>query len=262
MSMMNTIKHLISASIAASALLVAMPDAQAAVPQTITQQGRLYDKSGMPINGTLKVRFAIYAELTDADPMNPAAPVWVNEFEVTFDEGYFSTTLGRDPADMDPANPRIAFDANTFDGSVRYIGITIDPDSGEKEMEPRASIQSVPYAMNAGVAFDAVGDIHPTSITVGGVPVIDATGSWIGNSSGLIGPTGATGATGPMGPQGLQGPQGEPGMSITGPTGPTGVVSTTSIAGSAPTPVPAGSGSAPWTFIGPSATLTVTANQR
>ena len=50
--------------------------------------------------------------------------------------------------------------------------------------------------------------------------VIDASGNWVGSSSGLkgeVGPTGPQGPQGATGPQGAQGPQG-----ATGPTGPTG----------------------------------------
>lgn len=56
---------------------------------------------------------------------------------------------------------------------------------------------------------------------------------------------------------GNPGPQGP-----AGPTGATGVVSIHPFAGSAPTPVPAGSGGAPWTFIGPTVSVPVAAGQR
>lgn len=56
---------------------------------------------------------------------------------------------------------------------------------------------------------------------------------------------------------GNPGPQGP-----AGPAGATGVVSIHPFAGSAPTPVPAGGGSAPWTFIGPTVSVPVAAGQR
>jgi hypothetical protein len=74
--------------------------------------------------------------------------------------------------------------------------------------------------------------IVKNGLTVGTTDVIAANGSWIGASSGLIGPQGATGpqgAQGPTGPQGAQGisgstgPQGAQGTAgATGPTGPQG----------------------------------------
>jgi hypothetical protein len=56
---------------------------------------------------------------------------------------------------------------------------------------------------------------------------------------------------------GNPGPQGP-----AGPAGATGVVSIHPFAGSAPTPVPAGGGGAPWTFIGPTVSVPVAAGQR
>jgi len=66
------------------------------------------------------------------------------------------------------------------------------------------------------------------TLTVGGVPVIDANGAWVGAPTGLIGPTGPqgdvgpAGATGPAGAKGDQGVQGIQG--IQGLTGATGAV--------------------------------------
>jgi hypothetical protein len=80
------------------------------------------------------------------------------------------------------------------------------------EMTPREEIDSVPYAL---VAADAVGDLHPTSVSVGGKLVIDGSGRWVGDPTGLQGPPGPAGGggTGPggQGPQGIQGPPGMPG---------------------------------------------------
>ncbi|WP_275939278.1 collagen-like protein [Polyangium spumosum] len=207
------ISRLISASAFAVALCAGAAAAEAAVPQTITHQGRLYDAKDAPVNGTLQVRFAIYADASSVDP------IWSESHDITFEEGYFSANLGT-------STP---FDKNVFDGSVRYLGVTVGDDP---EMTPRAPVQSVPYAMLAG---DAVGDIHPTSVSIGGTVVIDEAGKWVGDPSGLIGPegpqgpmgpkgaTGATGATGPAGPKGATGAQGPTGpMGPVGPTGPTG----------------------------------------
>ena len=77
-------------------------------------------------------------------------PIWTETVDVPFDEGYFSLQLGA-------VTP---FDATTFDGSTRYLGITIQ---GESEMSPRAEVASVPYAMFAN---DVNGDIHPNSVSI------------------------------------------------------------------------------------------------
>jgi hypothetical protein len=72
------------------------------------------------------------------------------------------------------------------------------------------------------VAGDAVGDIHPSSVTVSGQQVIDAHGNWVGPPTGLVGPAG------PTGPQGLAGASGATGaMGPMGPVGATGAVGAT-----------------------------------
>lgn len=251
MNTMKTIKHLISASIAVGTLIAGMSTAQA-VPQTITHQGRLYDANKMPVSGELDVVFKIYANEGDMDP------IWTESKKITFEEGYFSADLGKD----------VPFDSAmvpVFDGSVRYMGVTVGADP---EMTPRAPVQSVPYAMVAG---DVFGDIHPTSISVGGTPIINSMGEWTGAPTGLVGPTGPAGADGKDGKDGMNGMPGAPGTNGTngtngmdgavGPTGPTGVVSTSTVAGSIAA-VPAGGGGAAWVFAGPTATVTIQPGQR
>jgi hypothetical protein len=66
------------------------------------------------------------------------------------------------------------FEADLFNGELRYLGVTVGADD---EMSPRQRIGSVPYAF---MANDAVGAIHPLSVTVNGTKVIDETGAWKG----------------------------------------------------------------------------------
>lgn len=245
----------------------------AGVPQTITHQGRLYDAGDKPINATLSVKLAIYAGAS------AATPIWTETDSVTFDEGYFSISMGQ----------TTPFPPGLFDGNVRYLGIAVGADP---EMTPRVAVQSVPYALVAG---DAIGDIHPSSVSVNGTVVIDSSGAWVGSggpsgatgatgptgpagvagATGPMGPAGAAGTTGPVGPAGATGPAGAAGaagpMGPTGATGPsgingavgptgaagaTGVVSTVGFAGLVPTILP----NAPaFIFVGPTATVTATA---
>jgi len=88
------------------------------------------------------------------------------------------------------------------------------------------------------IVSNATGNVNmPNSVNVGSLhvgklPVIDASGKWVGSPAGLVGPqgpkgdTGAsgaqglkgdTGATGAMGPQGMKGDKGDAG--VTGPKG-------------------------------------------
>lgn len=200
-----------------AAILGSAAGAEAAVPTSVTHQGRLYDAVNQPINDTLMVTFSVY------DAQGATTPIWTETHTITFIDGYYSVSLGA----------TTPLDDAVFDGSVRYLGVTVGSDP---EMTPRAAVRSVPYAIHAGIAEDVYGDIAPNSVSVGGNTVIDSTGEWVGSPTGLVGPTGPTGPAGPQGPagptgpagpqgaQGIQGPQGPAGPTgATGPQGPQGV---------------------------------------
>jgi len=192
------VRRLVSMGVLVGASLLANV-AAAAVPGTITHQGRLFDANGAPVSQTLDVTFTIY------DAAEGTKVVWTETLSIAFDNGYFSANLGE-------TKP---FGDTVFDGSPRYIGITI---GGDDEMKPRARVGSVPYALVAG---DVRGDINPTSVSIEGVGVvIDENGQWMGDPSGLVGPAGPAGpagAPGAPGPAGATGPMGAPGAA--GPAG-------------------------------------------
>ena len=201
-----------------SAVLGAAGAAAAAVPPTLTHQGRLFDAEGKALTDTVTITFAIY------NGPNDAAAVWTQSADVTVEDGYFSVALGENgglPA--------------VLDGAVKYLGIAVGNDA---EMTPRHAIRSVPYAF---LANDAVGDIHPQSVSIGDKEVINAEGQWVGDPTRLLGPTGPAGAdgpagpVGPTGPAGIQGPQGPAGtigpVGPTGPAGATGAIGPTGPAG-------------------------------
>ncbi|XXT22880.1 collagen-like protein [Sorangium sp. So ce429] len=184
--------------------------AAAAVPTQITHQGRLFSANGDPVNDALPVTFAIYAAEGDEEP------VWSESIAISFEDGYFSTVLELDEEQA----------AKVFNGSVRYLGITVGDDP---EMEPRSPIGSVPYAL---VANNAVGEITPKRVKIGDKVVIDENGNWVGNPSGIAGPAGPVGPEGPAGPAGLpgeRGPEGPPGPE--GPRGPEGPIGLPGAAG-------------------------------
>ncbi|MEZ4410433.1 MAG: hypothetical protein R3A52_28720 [Polyangiales bacterium] len=102
-----------------------------------------------------------------------------------------------------------------FGAEARWLNVTVGT-----QPSPREAIGSVPYALVAG---NAVGDITPTSITVGGTRIVDNMGNWVGPTSGPAGPAGPTGPMGPAGPAGETGPAGPTGpMGPQGPAGPAG----------------------------------------
>jgi hypothetical protein len=81
------------------------------------------------------------------------------------------------------------------------------------------------YARNSGNV--GIGTNNPTAkldvfgnIAINGVEIIDASGKWVGDLTGMQGPQGPQGEQGPAGPQGPEGPQGPQG--IQGPMGPMG----------------------------------------
>jgi Phage Tail Collar Domain len=128
---MNTVsKCLRWMGLAALLLGVSGATLAATAPATVGYQGRLYDQSGAPITGTLSVEFALYSTASGG------TPVWNETQSVAFADGYFTVQLGS----------VTAFGASAFDGTVRYLGVTVGSDS---EMTPRTSIASVPYALNA-----------------------------------------------------------------------------------------------------------------
>jgi hypothetical protein len=112
--------------------------AHAAVPQTLTHQGRLLDVSNVPIEGDLGFTFKIYAEATGGTPL------WTEALTITLDDGYFSVQLGS----------KTAFPANLFDAGPLFLGITA---SSDPEMTPRQPIASVPFAIHAGISDSIAG---------------------------------------------------------------------------------------------------------
>jgi hypothetical protein len=105
--------------------------AHAAVPGTLTQQGRLLDSSGTPITNSVSITFTLY------DAATAGTSLWTETTTVTPDSGYFSVQLGS----------TTAFGATAFDGSTRYLGVKVGSDP---EMTPRETVSSVPYAMHVG----------------------------------------------------------------------------------------------------------------
>ena len=163
---------------AVTGLVVALstPAALAQVPELLTLQGRLFDIEGEAIQDeTLPVRFAIY------DTATGGTPLWTEHRSIYFQQGYFSVRLGRESI----------LNREIFDGRSLYLAVKIGTDD---EMTPRQQLTSVPYALTAG---QVVGDINPTSIAINGSTVIDSTGQWVGDPTGLVGPEGPEGPPGP-----------------------------------------------------------------
>ncbi len=177
----------------AAALAIVIAGPALAVPDGFETRGRLLDPAGAPIDGELPMRFSIYEGADGGEAL------WSEEADVTLIEGYYQHRLGAVQA----------IDRAIFDGGALWLGVAVD---GDDEMRPRFRIGALPYAVRAGVASGLDGgDISPDSVAVGGAVVIDESGRWVGDPTGLQGPQGEPGAQGPQGEPGEQGPQGEPG---------------------------------------------------
>lgn len=105
--------------------------AMAEVPSLINYQGMLTDASGNPMNATVSIQFRIYGTATGGTAL------WEETQSVTVLNGLFNVLLGS-------VNP---IPSEVFNGSERYLGITVGSDS---EMLPRKRLVSVGYSFKAG----------------------------------------------------------------------------------------------------------------
>jgi len=184
---------------------------QGTFPYQINFQGFLADNKNNPINRSLAMTFRIFDTATGGNPL------WSENQTIALNDGYFNAVLGV----SNPVAP------STFDGRALWLEVEIEGET----LAPRKSLGSVGYAFNALDVLNM--DIHPKSISIEGVgTVVDNTGKWTGNPTGLKGEKGdkgEPGATGPQGPKGdtgatgPQGPKGDKGNTgATGPQGPKG----------------------------------------
>jgi hypothetical protein len=141
--------------------------ARADVPAFLTQQGRLFDSSNMPVTGMTTFAFSLYTAATGG------TPVWTETQMITLDSGYFAAQLGEVTA-----IPPATFVNAASMGQTLYLGIKVNADP---ELSPRQPLLSVPYAM---VAQNAIGDITPHTVSVNGKTVIDSMGNWVGPAMG------------------------------------------------------------------------------
>jgi hypothetical protein len=132
-------------SLAAAA--VAAAAVAAPVPPTVSFSARLVDeKSGDLLSGAHHVDFELF------DAPGGGASVWKEARDVAVEDGLLFVALG----EVQP------FDATVFTGRRLYLQVTLDG----AVMEPRVSIESVPYAIRASGAenADAVGGIPPQDL--------------------------------------------------------------------------------------------------
>ncbi|QDU65127.1 hypothetical protein [Engelhardtia mirabilis] len=219
---MRTHRAPLAAALLGAALSIAPAAAQTSqpAPQNLHFQTRLFDSGGSPVQQSgLGLEFNLYTL-----PVG-GAPLYTESLAADVVDGYLSVNLGASPTlgDLSPAtlgaHPTL------------YLGVAV---GGDAEMAPRLVLTSAPYALRAESARTAEsvsGPVDATQVSVGGSPVIDGAGNWVGSPSGLVGPQGPIGPTGPTGPKGDKGATGATGA--TGPVGPKGSTGATGATGPA-----------------------------
>jgi hypothetical protein len=142
-----------------AALLIAAPAlAQVSVPQQLAYEGRLAAvDGGAPITGTHSIQFAIWP--TSSGGGNS---LWYETHSVTVVNGLYSVTLGTTDGGVLPPT--------LFDGTVRYLEITVDSDT----LSPRQPIGSVPYSILSGGVQG--GTVNATAYQFKGNPLVTPAG--------------------------------------------------------------------------------------
>jgi hypothetical protein len=133
--------------LAAALCMVLTAGVFAQAPNTLMYHGKLTDETG-PISDPVNVTFRIYDADTEGTLLWTEAHTGLTPNEL----GVFTVELGG----------TTPFAPGVFDGSVRYLGITVGAD---EEMVPRQPITSVPYALTSGVpglAYDYQDDYAVT----------------------------------------------------------------------------------------------------
>ena len=136
-----------------------------AVPLQVTQQGRLLDGSGASVTGVHTLTFRVYTDLSGGSVL------WSESLSVQFNNGYYATVLGTDTQNN-------ALDSDTLLSYPIYLEVQLDANT---PMSPRQAINSAPYAQIAGIAESVEGgSVDADNVSIQGSPVIDNTGTWVG----------------------------------------------------------------------------------
>lgn len=125
----------------------------AAIPQRMSYQGYLSDKSGNPLNQTVALTATIYS-----DSLGTSALWTETHASVVVTAGSFSVVLGS-------ATP---IPASVFTGAIRWLGIRVNSDSELRPLRPLLSTPAAFRALNADSAAyaKAVADNSVTSAKI------------------------------------------------------------------------------------------------
>ena len=140
-------------------LLLAVPASAESIQ--LSQQGRLADIDGVPLEGSHELAIGLY------DDDAAGNELWSSSFSVDLVGGYYSVILGAEGT----------LDDYLFAEAGVWIQLTVD---GEPLL-PRQEIVEVPRAGWANTATHLEGGmVDAADIAVGGDLVIDSSGTWVG----------------------------------------------------------------------------------
>ena len=117
-------------------LALAASGARAEPPFTTSYQGHLQDANGQPISGSVIITAGIWDAAVAGSRLYHES-----HSAVSLDQGLFSLLIGTGTL------LEGAFDPSTFQGSARYLELTINGET----LSPRRPIGAVPYALASGI---------------------------------------------------------------------------------------------------------------
>ncbi len=135
-----------------------------AIPQNLSQQGRLLDSDSIPVEGNHYVTFRIFESQASTNSL------WTESLSVNFENGFYTVVLGENIS-----NP---LDTEIFGNEPLYLELQFE---SAPPFLPRQLLKSIPYSLYSGVAESLEGgSVKATQIEVGGTTVIDSNGAWVG----------------------------------------------------------------------------------
>jgi len=137
----------------------------------LSHEGMLLDADGYPVDAVKYVTFQLY----EVDSGGTA--IWWETHQVSAVSGYYQVFLGG----TDALDSSASLSLSLFDKTDLWLGVTVgdaldvDNKAVGTELTPRQRFASVPFAIRAHVALDAVGDIHPSSVTTSQITATNVT---------------------------------------------------------------------------------------
>ena len=168
--------HLLAALLAALPLVAGAQTVTTAVPGFISYQGRVLDLAGAPVGVGVPVNRTVIFRIWD-HPSNTADAnlIYSEQQTVTISEGEFSVLVGQGVATAGsqfgfsetPKGPPSGLIVNAFQGSGRYLGVTIDDGTAavDNEITPRQQIVTSAFAFRARFA-ETLGTSAGTALNV------------------------------------------------------------------------------------------------